>query len=65
MVCSAQARLLREHNSAWAIVARGSDLRPNNESILITLVPPSRPTPVCQATRFPWRCHTCRLAGCS
>jgi alpha-1,2-mannosyltransferase len=33
-----QAALLRENHSAWAIVARGSDLRPNNESIPITLV---------------------------
>jgi alpha-1,2-mannosyltransferase len=36
-VCT-QAGLLRENHSAWAIVARGSDLRPNNESIPITLV---------------------------
>jgi Glycosyltransferase family 87 len=48
-----QAGKLHEYQSVWAIVARGSDLRPNNESIPITLVRAFAAHPNVPADPFP------------
>jgi alpha-1,2-mannosyltransferase len=48
-----QAGKFHEHQSVWAIVARGSDLRPNNESIPITLVRAFADHPSVAADAFP------------
>ncbi len=48
-----QAGKFHEHQGVWAIVERGSDLRPNNESIPITLVRAFAAHPNVPANAFP------------
>jgi alpha-1,2-mannosyltransferase len=48
-----QAVVLGNDHNAWAIVARGSDLRPNNESIPVTLVRAFAAHPNVPADTFP------------